>query len=79
MCTGELVGPASKLSKRLATSPLLQNTDPWDILNTLRPLTAKASVNDVPGVQLAINSIWLGGSSSTAGRWLSSFVLYYLR
>lgn len=41
MCTGELAGPAGKLSRSLDSSPLLQNTNPWDILNTLRPLKAK--------------------------------------
>lgn len=41
MCTGELAGPAGKLSQSLDASPLLQNTDPWDILSTLRPLKAK--------------------------------------
>lgn len=41
MCTGELAGPAGKLSRSLDGSPLLQNTNPWDILNTLRPLKAK--------------------------------------
>lgn len=41
MCTGELAGPAGKLAQSLNTSPLLQNTDPWDILSTLRPLKAK--------------------------------------
>lgn len=41
MCTGELAGPAGKLAQALDTSPLLQNTDPWDILSTLRPLKAK--------------------------------------
>lgn len=44
MCTGELTGPAGKLSKSLHTSPLLHNTNPWDILNTLRPLQAKVGV-----------------------------------
>lgn len=41
MCTGELAGPAGKLARSLDGSPLLQNTNPWDILNTLRPLKAK--------------------------------------
>ncbi|CAM9126790.1 unnamed protein product, partial [Hapterophycus canaliculatus] len=41
MCTGELAGPAGKLSQFLGSSPLLQNTHPWDILSTLRPLKAK--------------------------------------
>lgn len=41
MCTGELAGPAGKLSQSLGSSSLLQHTNPWDILNTLRPLKAK--------------------------------------
>ncbi|CAM9330230.1 unnamed protein product, partial [Ectocarpus sp. 12 AP-2014] len=41
ICTGELAGPAGKLSRSLNGSPLLQNTNPWDILNTLRPLKSK--------------------------------------
>ncbi|CAM9466034.1 unnamed protein product [Ectocarpus sp. 12 AP-2014] len=41
ICTGELAGPVGKLSRSLDGSPLLQNTNPWDILNILRPLKSK--------------------------------------
>lgn len=47
MCTGELKGPAGELSRSLASSPLVQNTNPWDILNTLRPLETKVRAGSI--------------------------------
>ncbi|CAM9136528.1 unnamed protein product, partial [Ectocarpus sp. 4 AP-2014] len=72
MCTGELAGPAGKLSRSLDGSPLLQNTNPWDILNTLRPLKSKglsvgpsARASKMLAVQLKSAVTVFGGKGSS--------------
>jgi len=67
MCTGELTGPAGKLAQSIDSSPLLQNTNPWDILNTLRPLKAKVRIKLVEARSYIFRNI--AGITNEVGRY----------